>query len=140
MHHHERMDGRGYPLGLSGKNIPEFARVIAVADAFDCMTSTRSYRSARTVDDALAELQRCAGMQFDPDLVEALRKAVHAHGWEPTVAPAPAETAPASSAQFDHDDPTVRVPVIRDRQTTQIEPTVRAAPRHARFNRPHDAP
>jgi HD-GYP domain-containing protein (c-di-GMP phosphodiesterase class II) len=132
MHHHERMDGRGYPLGLSGKNIPEFARVIAVADAFDCMTSTRSYRSARTVDDALTELQRCAGVQFDPDLVEALRKAVNAHGWEPAVAPAPVEAASVSSAQFDHDDPTVRVPVIRGSQTTRIEPAVRVVPRHAR--------
>ena len=135
MHHHERMDGRGYPLGLSGKNIPEFARVIAVADAFDCMTSTRSYRSARTVEEALTELQHCAGVQFDPDLVEALRKAVHAHGWEPAIAPAPAEAATASSAQFDHDDPTVRVPVIRGSETTRIEPAVRVVPRHARHSK-----
>ena len=49
MHHHERLDGRGYPLGLSGSDIPEFARIIAVADAFDSMTSTRSYRGAREV-------------------------------------------------------------------------------------------
>jgi HD domain len=132
MHHHERIDGRGYPLGLSGKSIPEFARVIAVADAFDCMTSTRSYRSARTVSEALTELERCAGAQFDPDLVEALRKAVQVHGWEPAIAPAPTVAATASSAQFDHDDPTVRVPVIRGSQTTRIEPALRVVPRHAR--------
>ncbi|MBO0814310.1 MAG: HD-GYP domain-containing protein, partial [Actinobacteria bacterium] len=54
MHHHERMDGRGYPMGLAGAEIPEFARVIAVADAFDAMTSNRSYRSARSVEEAIS--------------------------------------------------------------------------------------
>ena len=53
LHHHERLDGRGYPSGLSGADIPEFARIIAVADAFDSMTSTRSYRGARDVPAAL---------------------------------------------------------------------------------------
>ncbi|SCE53330.1 HDIG domain-containing protein, partial [Streptomyces sp. Termitarium-T10T-6] len=66
LHHHERLDGSGYPYGLSGSRIPEFARVVAVADAFDAMTSTRSYRRARPVPAALAELKRCAGSQFDP--------------------------------------------------------------------------
>ncbi len=55
-HHHERVDGRGYPDGLVGDEIPEFARLIAVADAFDSMTSTRSYRGARSVDAAIREL------------------------------------------------------------------------------------
>lgn len=132
MHHHERMDGRGYPLGLSGKAIPEFARVIAVADAFDCMTSTRSYRSASTVEEALAEVRRCAGAQFDPEMVDALERAVEKQGWEPTVAATPAEATATSIAQFDDDDPTVRVPVIQADGMARVEPAVRVVPRHAR--------
>ena len=61
LHHHERLDGSGYPYGLIGGQIPEFARVVAVADAFDAMTSTRCYRRARPVAAALEELERCAG-------------------------------------------------------------------------------
>ncbi len=83
LHHHERMDGRGYPSGLAGDQIPEFARVIAVADAFDSMTSTRSYRRARPVDEAVTELERCSGTQFDPTMVTALVRAVRRHGWSP---------------------------------------------------------
>jgi hypothetical protein len=71
MHHHERMDGRGYPMGLAGDEIPEFARIIAVADAFDSMTANRSYRHALNRSEAVSELRRCAGSQFDPMLVEA---------------------------------------------------------------------
>ena len=71
MHHHERIDGRGYPMGLAGHEIPEFARVIAVADAFDSMTSTRSYREAKSIDLAIGELRKGAGSQFDPLIVEA---------------------------------------------------------------------
>ncbi|MEW2213059.1 HD-GYP domain-containing protein [Streptomyces globisporus] len=81
LHHHERLDGSGYPYGLSGSRIPEFARVVAVADAFDAMTSTRSYRRARPVPAALAELNRCAGSQFDPRMVGALDRALRRHGW-----------------------------------------------------------
>lgn len=88
-HHHERLDGRGYPLGLSGAEIPEFARVIAVADAFDSMTTTRSYRGARSVDDAVEELLRCRGTQFDPEMVDALVDAVAAEGWVTPEGPAP---------------------------------------------------
>jgi hypothetical protein len=83
-HHHERLDGRGYPMGLAGDDIPEFARVIMVADAFDSMTSTRSYRFAKTVDEAIAELRRCVDVQFDARVVEWLVAAVERHGWEPT--------------------------------------------------------
>ncbi|WP_327068868.1 HD-GYP domain-containing protein [Kitasatospora sp. NBC_01302] len=85
LHHHERMDGRGYPHGLAGERIPEFARIIAVADAFDSMTSTRSYRRGRPVPEAVAELRRCAGSQFDPVMVEALVTAVDRCGWQPVL-------------------------------------------------------
>jgi hypothetical protein len=70
-HHHERWDGRGYPDGLAGAQIPMGARIIAVADAYDAMTSDRPYREALPPEIALAELRRGAGRQFDPDLVEA---------------------------------------------------------------------
>ncbi|MBN0047952.1 HD-GYP domain-containing protein [Streptomyces actuosus] len=85
LHHHERLDGRGYPYGLAGPQIPEPARVVAVADAFDAMTSTRSYRRARPVSAALEELRRCAGAQFDPRMVDALVRALGRHGWHPAV-------------------------------------------------------
>ena len=67
LHHHERWDGGGYPFGLAGTAIPRPARILAVADAFDAMTSARPYRPALPVDSALAEVARCAGTQFDPD-------------------------------------------------------------------------
>ncbi|WP_079071491.1 HD-GYP domain-containing protein [Streptomyces yokosukanensis] len=76
LHHHERLDGSGYPYGLVGAQIPECARVVAVADAFDAMTSTRSYRRARPVEAAVTELERCAGAQFDPRMVAALARAL----------------------------------------------------------------
>jgi len=85
LHHHERLDGSGYPHGLSGAQIPEFARVVAVADAFDAMTSTRSYRRARPVPTALAELRRCAGTQFDPRMVRALCGALERQPWSSVV-------------------------------------------------------
>ncbi|WP_055700423.1 MULTISPECIES: HD-GYP domain-containing protein [Streptomyces] len=81
LHHHERIDGSGYPYGLAGPQIPECARVVAVADAFDAMTSTRSYRRARPVPVALEELDRCAGAQFDPLMVSALARALAREGW-----------------------------------------------------------
>jgi HD-GYP domain-containing protein (c-di-GMP phosphodiesterase class II) len=69
LHHHERWDGRGYPEGLEGAEIPVAARILAVADTFDAMTSDRAYRRALPPERALAELERCAGTQFDPDIV-----------------------------------------------------------------------
>ena len=72
LYHHERYDGTGYPMGLKGKNIPVGARILAVADAFDALTSTRSYRAALDVQAALEEIRRGSGSQFDPDYVEAL--------------------------------------------------------------------
>jgi putative nucleotidyltransferase with HDIG domain len=75
-HHHERYGGEGYPGGLIGKEIPLMARILAIADAFDAMTSERPYRKAKTVEGALAELRRYAGSQFDPELVKRFEKAV----------------------------------------------------------------
>jgi HD-GYP domain-containing protein (c-di-GMP phosphodiesterase class II) len=69
MHHHERWDGRGYPAGLKGDQIPLFARLIGIADTFDAMSSSRSYRAAMPRDKVLEEIRRCAGTQFDPELV-----------------------------------------------------------------------
>ena len=110
MHHHERMDGRGYPMGLAGDEIPEFARVIAVADAFDAMTSNRSYRGALSVEEAIADLRRWAGTQFDPALVDAFVAALRREGWEEPRAAAP---APADGlAAADHDDPTAPLRVV----------------------------
>jgi HD-GYP domain-containing protein (c-di-GMP phosphodiesterase class II) len=71
LHHHERWDGSGYPHRLAGPAIPLDARVLAVADAFDAMTSHRPYRRALSDEDALAEIERCSGTQFDPDVVRA---------------------------------------------------------------------
>jgi hypothetical protein len=111
MHHHERMDGRGYPMGLAGHEIPEFARVIAVADAFDSMTTTRSYREAKSIEFALGELRKGAGTQFDPVVVEAFIAAIEQEPWQlPEPAAKPAD--PASVTVKDHDDPTAPLRVV----------------------------
>ena len=73
-HHHEHWNGKGYPAGLSGEAIPFPARVVAVADALDAMTSARSYQRNRTVAEAVAEIQRSAGRQFDPAIVAAISR------------------------------------------------------------------
>jgi diguanylate cyclase (GGDEF)-like protein/putative nucleotidyltransferase with HDIG domain len=78
LHHHERWDGAGYPDGLAGKGIPLGARIIFVADAFDAMTSNRLYRTPLTHDEAHREVERCAGSQFDPDIVHGFLAAVGA--------------------------------------------------------------
>jgi diguanylate cyclase (GGDEF)-like protein len=69
---HERWDGTGYPDGLAGEEIPLAARIVTACDAFEAMTTMRPYREARTVDAAVAELERCAGTQFDPAVVDVL--------------------------------------------------------------------
>jgi HD-GYP domain-containing protein (c-di-GMP phosphodiesterase class II) len=111
MHHHERVDGRGYPMGFAGDEIPEFARIIGVADAFDVITSTRSYRQARSIAEGVAELRKGAGTQFDPVIVDAFIAALDREGWQqpdPPAAPADGETVTAQ----DHDDPTAPLRVI----------------------------
>ncbi|MGD8995955.1 MAG: HD-GYP domain-containing protein [Syntrophobacterales bacterium] len=74
LHHHERYDGKGYPHGLKGKKIPLEARIIAVADTFDAITSSRAYRPAKTPEEALKEIEKVAGTQLDPDLVEVFKE------------------------------------------------------------------
>jgi HD-GYP domain-containing protein (c-di-GMP phosphodiesterase class II) len=71
LHHHERWDGTGYPHGLAGDEIPFEARIIAVADAYDAMVSDRPYRAALAHEAAVAEVERCAGTQFDPQVAQA---------------------------------------------------------------------
>lgn len=71
LNHHERFDGKGYPVGLAGEDIPLMARIVCVADSFDAMTSDRSYRPRFTVIAALEEIERCKGAQFDPLVVDA---------------------------------------------------------------------
>jgi HD-GYP domain-containing protein (c-di-GMP phosphodiesterase class II) len=115
LHHHERLDGRGYPDGLCAEQIPEFARIIAVADAFDSMTSTRSYRGARSVDEALVELNRHGGTQFDCEMVEALVAALEQRPWTHVAVPVEVSSDDAGFV-LDHDDPTVGMSVAINRQ------------------------
>ena len=108
LRHHEWYDGRGYPGGLSGDDIPKAARIVAVVDAYCAMVDRRAYKDARTDEDARAELRRCAGTQFDPDVVETFVRLLDgptpadmdadhdaACGLPPMVV-APKEPAPAS--------------------------------------------
>jgi putative two-component system response regulator len=73
--HHERMDGGGFPDGLVGAQIPAEARIVAVVDAFDAMTTNRAYRASRTPADAFEELRRCTQSHFDPEVVDAFQRA-----------------------------------------------------------------
>jgi HD-GYP domain-containing protein (c-di-GMP phosphodiesterase class II) len=88
LYHHERWDGAGYPLGRAGTRIPLEARVLAVADAFDAMTSDRPYRGALPLNDALAEVAACSGTQFDPQVAAAFLDAWEAGDLEPPLAAA----------------------------------------------------
>jgi len=69
--HHERFDGTGYPEGLKGKEIPLISRIVSIIDTYDAITQDRPYRSARTHEEAIIEIKKCSGTQFDPDIVEA---------------------------------------------------------------------
>ena len=94
-HHHERLDGRGYPAGLAGDEIPLLARIVTAVDAFDAMTSTRSYRRALPIDVALAELEAHAGTQFDTEVVGHLVTLIREEGWE--ITDEPVATAPVAA-------------------------------------------
>lgn len=96
-HHHERWDGQGYPAGLSGMNIPLGSRIILISDTIDAMTTDRPYRKRLSLDVVIAELQKCKGTQFDPDLIDVVVSSVgvrrlivgsHAnsesHAWSPS--------------------------------------------------------
>jgi HD-GYP domain-containing protein (c-di-GMP phosphodiesterase class II) len=104
-HHHERFDGRGYPAGLRGEAIPLTARLVAVADTFDTLTTSRSYRPALTVDAALELVSERAGTHFDPEVVDALRRTLARHPWS-TTERTPDELS-AAPVTLDHDEPEI---------------------------------
>jgi HD-GYP domain-containing protein (c-di-GMP phosphodiesterase class II) len=104
-HHHERFDGRGYPAGLAGEAIPLSARIVGVADVFDCLTTSRPYRPALTVSEALDVLQSRAGTQFDPHVVETLGRVLVRHPWEPLERSE--QMLATSGVAWDHDEPEV---------------------------------
>jgi HD-GYP domain-containing protein (c-di-GMP phosphodiesterase class II) len=71
-HHHERYDGTGYPDGLKGQEIPLGSRIICIADAYDTMVTRRAYRNSISQNEALIELERCSGTQFDPEIIKVV--------------------------------------------------------------------
>jgi hypothetical protein len=103
LHHHEKYDGTGYPAGLRGESIPYFARIIGIVDAFDCLTSTRAYRPAQSVEESLAILEQDRYTHFDPQLVNVFVEMISQHGWEAAAVdqPPPDASVPVT---IDHDD------------------------------------
>ena len=99
-HHHERFDGKGYPDGLAGEDIPLEARILSVVDVFDAMTHQRSYRKAATREETIAELERGAGTQFDAAVVKAFLALVKRRGED--------LAAPAQAARQDRQSVAVR--------------------------------
>jgi len=95
LYHHEQFNGSGYPKGLCGTEIPLGARIVAVADAFDAMTSNRPYRQARTVAEALHELERYKGVIWDPSVVDALRSSIEALSEPQEASPSLRQPVPA---------------------------------------------
>jgi HD-GYP domain-containing protein (c-di-GMP phosphodiesterase class II) len=95
---HERYDGGGYPDGLSGHEIPLAARIVAVCDAFNAMTTTRSYRAGMPVSAAVEELRRCSGTQFDPQVVTALLAVIGDLEWELVLSPPSRTRQPGTRA------------------------------------------
>jgi len=128
LYHHERLDGEGYPFGVSSRGVPMLVRIVQVADAFDAMTSDRPYQGPIPVDIALAEMARCAGSQFDPEITAALARVFEHHrGLRPPVellhrppAAEPPPGAPPAIAGPSHPSPSepLRPNLIRlrDRQ------------------------
>src|SRR5688500_1446658 len=101
---HERWDGGGYPDGLAGDAIPLAARIVSACDAYNAMTTDRSYRRALPVADAVAELERCSGSQFDPAVVEALvaiavETSERAPDWQLTLSEPAPDAAPPRPAR-----------------------------------------
>ena len=80
--HHERMDGNGYPRGLKGADIPIEARIIAIADAYDAMTSERSYKQPKPISDAIDEIRNCSGTSFDPNIAQVFTDHYHEFMYE----------------------------------------------------------
>jgi len=74
LYHHEKYDGSGYPAGLAGADIPIAARIVALSDVFDALTSERPYKKAWPVEEAVAEIKQSSGQHFDPELVHAFEK------------------------------------------------------------------
>ena len=104
-HHHERFDGGGYPSGLEGYDIPVVARVIGVADAYDAMTTARTYRAPLGTEEAIAELRRSSGNQFDPEFVTTFVELVESGRFTPATAEEPGEADLAGATpSFDLDD------------------------------------
>jgi putative nucleotidyltransferase with HDIG domain len=100
-HHHERWDGAGYPDGLRGEDIPLMARVMAIADTIDAMTSDRSYRRGMSIEEVKREVERCAGTQFDPEIVSKLMAGAY---WHALFAPEQADTATRFEIKLVADD------------------------------------
>jgi HD-GYP domain-containing protein (c-di-GMP phosphodiesterase class II) len=80
-YHHEKMDGSGYPEGLRGDEIPFYARIVAVADAFDAMTTDRPYAKGISYQEGVEEIVRCKGSHFDPVVVKAFKIVMHARNY-----------------------------------------------------------
>jgi len=114
--HHEKWDGSGYPRGLSGADIPLGARIFAVVDAFDAMTFDRPYSKAIAFEAAQAEIKRCAGTHFDPEVVEAFLR---------VPARCSTRSAAAPSSSPDADDPAR--PSVRRRRAHAHRPRRQAA-------------
>lgn len=98
-HHHEHYDGRGYPAGLRGEEIPLLARILTVADSYEAMTSDRPYRRGRSTREAIVELRRCAGTQFDPALVDAFTQVLESIAEEPGSAASAAAAAEGAAPE-----------------------------------------
>ena len=127
LHHHERWDGRGYPHGIAGEGIPLLGRIIAVADALDAMTTSRTYRSARPMAEAVAEIARCAGTHFDPVLAgivatmdrSLLQSVVGLHVFGPSGA------APAAQPASRPTPAPAAMPIVSAAAVPQAQPTAR---------------